>query len=301
MSNDAPARLLHLTKRFGSKTALEDASLDVPAGSVFAILGPNGAGKSTALRLLMNLERPTSGAAELLGRDSRRLGWRDLRSVGYVSESQRVPEFMRVGEFLAYCREFYPDWHDEDTPALVNTLQLPLDQRIRSLSKGARAKVALASVLSYRPRLLLLDEPFASLDVLVREQVTESIIDRVPETTVILVTHDLADIENFASHVAYLDEGRLLFVEQIESLLGRFRRVEVTFSEPPSRETLPARWMCQEWSGNVARFVDTAFDKDPTLEELRQRLAHVQNVTAEPMSLRSVFVSLASTESRTNA
>jgi ABC-2 type transport system ATP-binding protein len=301
MSDEAPARLLHVTKRFGATSALADATLEVPAGSVFAILGPNGAGKSTALRLLLNLERPTSGTAELLGRDSRRLKSSDFQSVGYVCESQRVPEFMRVGAFLAYCREFYPSWRDDDASRLVDSLQLPLDQRIRSLSKGAKAKVALASALSYRPRLLLLDEPFASLDVLVREQVTESILDRVPETTVVLVTHDLSDIESFASHVAYLDQGRLLFVEEIESLLGRFRRVEITFAGPPKPETLPLRWICPEWTGVVARFVDTGFNSDRGLDDLRERLAGIQNISIEPMTLRSVFVALAGSQARTKS
>jgi len=301
MSSDPAVRMEHLAKRFGRKRALDDVTLDVQQGSVFAILGPNGAGKSTALRLLLNLERPTSGAAELLGRESRRLTARDLLSIGYVCESQRIPEYMRVREYLAYCREFYPAWQDDDASSLVSTLQLPLDHRIRSLSRGVRAKVALASALAYRPRVLLLDEPFASFDVLVREQVTTSILECVPDTTVILVTHDLSDIETFATHVAYLDEGRLLFVEELETLLGRFRRVQVTFSDPPAPEVLPRRWISPEWSGAVARFVDTAFDSDPHLEQLQERLAPVTNITVEPMSLRSVFVALAGSQSRTSS
>jgi ABC-2 type transport system ATP-binding protein len=98
----------HLTKRDRHQDALHDLTLEVPPGSVFALVGPNGAGKSTAIRLIMNLVRPTGGRAEIFGVDSTRLGAPEQAQIGYVSENQNLPEWMRVGYFLDYCRAFYP-------------------------------------------------------------------------------------------------------------------------------------------------------------------------------------------------
>jgi ABC-2 type transport system ATP-binding protein len=99
-----------LTKRYRRNLALAGLTLEVPDGSVFALVGPNGAGKSTAIKLLMNILQPTAGRAEVLGVDSRKLGAGQLAQIGYVSENQQLPEWMRVGYFLAYCKKFYPAW-----------------------------------------------------------------------------------------------------------------------------------------------------------------------------------------------
>src|SRR2546426_4247045 len=110
---------------------------------------------------------------------------------------------MKVGYFLSYCKPFYPAWRDEDAAELVRTYDLPLDRPLKALSRGMRIKAALAASLAYRPRLIVLDEPFSGLDVLVREQLIETIVERTPEATVLLASHDLAEIESFATHIAY--------------------------------------------------------------------------------------------------
>src|ERR1041384_4828660 len=99
-----------LSKKFARNEALHGLTMDVPEGSVFALVGPNGAGKTTAVKTLMNIFRPTSGHAEVLGVHSRRLGADQLAQIGYVSENQQLPDWMRVGYFLSYCKPFYPNW-----------------------------------------------------------------------------------------------------------------------------------------------------------------------------------------------
>src|SRR5207244_11112692 len=126
----------------------------------------------------VSMVRPTSGHAEVIGADSRALGAQELTQIGYVSDNQSIPEWMRVGYFLSYCRPFYPNWNDEEAAALVRLYELPLDRTIKTLSRGMRVKAVLASSLAYRPRLIVLDEPFSGLDVLVREQLVESIMER---------------------------------------------------------------------------------------------------------------------------
>jgi ABC-2 type transport system ATP-binding protein len=287
-------RTENLTKTFIGVEALAGLGIEVPEGAVFALIGPNGAGKTTAIKTIMNILRPTSGHAEVLGVDSRSLGPQQLSQIGYVSENQSMPEWMRVGYFLSYCKPFYPNWNDEEAAALVRLYKLPLDRTIKTLSRGMRVKAALASSLAYRPRLIVLDEPFSGLDALVREQLVESILERTAESTVFLASHDLAEIESFASHIAYLEEGRLQFVEEMGVLSQRFREIEVTLETPTDlpREW-PDRWLNPEQSSVVIRFVDSSFDTRKSEAEVRRLFSGVLDITARSMSLRSIFIALA--------
>ena len=284
----------NLAKRFRGVDALRGLTLDVPEGAVFALVGPNGAGKSTAIKTVMNILEPTSGRAEVLGIDSRKLGAEELARIGYVSENQQLPEWMTVQYFLSYCKPLYPGWRDEDLESLVKLYELPLDRPLGKLSRGMKVKAALAASLAYRPRLIVLDEPFSGLDVLVREQLIESILERTPESTVFLASHDLAEIESFASHVGYLNEGRLEFVEEMAALSGRFREIEVTLEAPSTVPPgLPGAWLNVESAGVVTRFVDSHYDPQGTEREVRARFSGARDVAARSMSLRSMFLALA--------
>src|SRR5881409_139420 len=217
-----------LTCRYGRTEAVAGLSFSVPEGSLFALLGPNGAGKTTTIRMLMNMVRPSRGEATVLGVDTRRLGPSELRAIGYVSENQKPPSWMNVAQLLAFCRPLYPGWDEALCRKLIDEFDLPLDTKLSRLSRGMRVKAVLVSSLAYRPRLLVLDEPFSGLDPLVREDLIEGLIDSAAETTIFISSHDLGDIESFASHIGYLDAGRLQFSEEMASLTARFREVEVT-------------------------------------------------------------------------
>jgi ABC-2 type transport system ATP-binding protein len=292
---DGMIRCHELTKKYRRNEALHGVTLEVPEGSAFALLGPNGAGKSTLIKTVMNILRPTSGRAEVLGVDSRRLGPRELSQIGYVSENQELPEWMTVAAFLAYCKPLYPNWRDEDAAEMVRAFGLPLDRKLRALSRGMRLKAALAASLAYRPKLIVLDEPFSGLDVLVREQLIESIVERTPEATVLLASHDLAEIESFATHVAYLNEGRVEFVEEIASLFDRFREVEVTAEDAPAGGA-PRDWLNVERSPHVVRFTDARFQGSAAVAE---RFPGAKEIVARPMSLRQIVIALAKSARRT--
>ena len=284
----------NLAKRFRGVEALHDLTLDVPEGAVFALVGPNGAGKSTAIKTVMNILEPTSGRANVLGVDSRRLGAAQLAQIGYVSENQQIPDWMTVKYFLAYCKPLYPGWRDEDLTDLVRLYELPLSRPLGKLSRGMRVKAALAASLAYRPRLIILDEPFSGLDVLVREQLIESILERTPESTVFLASHDLAEIESFATHIGYLNSGRLEFVEEMAALARRFREVEVTLDAPAAVPAdLPPPWLTPESAGVVVRFVDSQYNAAHTETEIRRRFGSVREIAARSMSLRAMFLALA--------
>ena len=150
--------------------------------------------------------------------------------------------------------------------------------------------------LAYHPRLLVLDEPFSGLDPLVHEELIEGVLDSAGETTILISSHDLGEIESFASHIGYLDRGRLQFSEEMTSLAARFREVEITLDSPvivPSDGRWPAHWLRPELSSAVIRFVETRFDSEHTASEIRQLFSNVRQVSVRPMPLRAIFVTIA--------
>ena len=283
----------NLSKRYRKLVALDKLSLAVPEGSVYALLGANGAGKTTALKLMMNLHPATSGEATVLGIDSRQLQGRHFEQIGYVSENQDQPGWMTLSYLLRYLKPFYPTLDDARASELVTQFRLPLDRPIKHFSRGMQMKASLASSLAYHPKLLVLDEPFSGLDPLTREELIEALLECAPETSIVVSSHDLADIESFASHIGYLDKGRLEFGEELAALSARFREIEVTLDEPALPAPWPTHWLRPEASPAVVRFVETHFDSERTIGEIRLLFRGVTHIEANPMPLRSIFVTLA--------
>src|SRR5260370_12758622 len=145
----SPIRTENLTKRFRRIDALKGLNLEVPEGAIYALVGHSGAGKTTAIKILMNIIARSSGRAEVLGMDSKRIRGTAFTAIGYVSENQELPEWMRVDYFLAYLRPFYPKWDRDLEKEMVKLLELPLDRKLKTLSRGMKMKAALASSLSY--------------------------------------------------------------------------------------------------------------------------------------------------------
>jgi ABC-2 type transport system ATP-binding protein len=257
-------------------------------------VGPNGAGKTTAIKILMNIFGATSGRATVRGMDSKRIAGRAFTTIGYVSENQELPGWMRVDRFMNYLRPFYPSWDQELENELVRQFDLPLDRKLKDMSRGMRMKAALASSLAYHPKLIVLDEPFSGLDPLVRDQLIEGMLARASEATIFISSHDLAEVETFASHVGYLEQGRLRFSDEMATLTERFREVELTFDLPPTLpEKLPDSWMQIDASGAVVRFIESRFEEERTRAEIRKLFGSVRNTTFTPLSLRSIFLAMA--------
>jgi ABC-2 type transport system ATP-binding protein len=283
-----------LTRRFGSTVALDAVDIEVPEGAVYALVGANGAGKTTLIKVLMNIFSPTSGAARVMGIDSRSVAGKIFKNIGYVSENQQLPDWMTAGDMLGYYRSFYPGWDSSLEQSLIGQFDLPLNRKLKHLSRGMRMKAAFASSLAYRPRLIVLDEPFSGLDPLVRDELIDGLIDRAPETTIFLSSHDLAEIEGLASHVGFLEQGRLLFSEEMTALSNRFRAVTVTLADAqPLPANLPSTWLQVEASDCVVRFVMSAYDSAASPAELAAFFPAARDITLDPMSLRSIFLAIA--------
>lgn len=284
----------NLCKRYGRFEALHDVSFSVPRGSAFALIGANGAGKTTCIKILMNILEPTRGTASILGVDSRRISPRELNQTGYVSENQEMPSRLTVSEFFDYLRPFYSRWDRGLEAEIRHQLRLPPDRRIGNLSHGMRMKMALGCALPFRPQLLILDEPFNGLDPLVRDEFMEGLLHQAGEMTILISSHELHEIDGVASHLAFLDDGRLLFVEPMDELSGRFREVRVTFAHeasPPHRA--PLEWLQMQAHGNVLSFVDARFSEETLAEEIESLAGTPLRVDAQPMPLRSIFTALA--------
>ena len=283
-----------LSKHFRKLEALKNISLDVPTGSVYALVGPNGAGKTTLIKVLMNIIEGSRGRAEVLGLPSTQIRGRALEIIGYVSENQELPLWMTVRSFLDYLRFFYPTWDADLEKELIRQFQLPVDRKLRHLSRGMRMKAALAGALAFHPKLIVLDEPFTGLDPLVRDELIQSLLERAEEATILISSHDLAEIESFATHVGFLESGRLRFSEELASLTDRFREVELTFDLPPALPAnAPGTWKQINQAATVIRFVDSHFDAERSSAEIQKTFGTVKNVSFNPMSLRSIFLAMA--------
>jgi len=287
-------RTEQLSKRYLRLEALNGVSLQVPTGAAYALVGPNGAGKTTLIKILLNLISSSGGSAEVLGLPAKLIQGKAYEQIGYVSENQDIPEWMKVGTLLDYLREFYPTWDRDLENSLVRQFDLPLDRKIKALSRGMKMKLALAGALAFHPRLILLDEPFGGLDPLVRDQLIEGLVERAQESTIFISSHDLAEIESFATHVGYLEQGRLLFSDEMTPLSARFREVELTLETPlPLPAGLPASWLQASSAGAVVRFVDSQFDPEKSGVDIRNFFGNVRDVAYRAMGLRAIFLAMA--------
>jgi ABC-2 type transport system ATP-binding protein len=225
-------KLEGVTKRYGTQRALDNVSFEVQSGVVFALLGENGAGKTTAIRILLGLADADQGSATVLELDSQHEGQTVRSRVGYVSERPTLYEWMTVSEIGWFTAGFYGSGFFQRYMQLAADYQLPPKRKIKSLSKGMRAKVSLALALAHEPELLVLDEPTSGLDTLVRREFLEGMVDiAAAGRTVLLSSHQIGEVERVADMIAILREGKLLLVEPLDVLKDEIRELNVMLTE----------------------------------------------------------------------
>jgi ABC-2 type transport system ATP-binding protein len=222
-----------VSKRFGRRDVLKSVSLNVPAGVVFALLGENGAGKSTLIRSLLGYHKVNSGSISVCGLDPMQQPLELRRRVGYVSDAPGLYEWMTVAQAGWYASGFYPEGFLKTYSQLLYEFQLPHEAKIRNLSKGMRAKVALSLAMAFDPELLILDEPTSGLDPLVRRSFLESMIDRAAAgQTVFLSSHQMHEVERVADWVAILHAGELQVVAPLETLKNEVCMLDFSLRDP---------------------------------------------------------------------
>ncbi|MEM9657153.1 MAG: ABC transporter ATP-binding protein [Planctomycetota bacterium] len=229
-----------LTKFFGDKCAVDRLDLQVPRGCVFGFLGRNGSGKSTTLRMLLGLEEPTRGEAEVLGHDCRRLPPSLRERIGYMPEAHPAYGWMTVAQFARFQSQFYPHWNAKLFDAVIDHFSLAPAARANNLSRGERAGLCLAAVIAPEPELLILDDPALGLDPFARRALLEAMVQltRNRERTIVFSSHLLADVERVADEIAILDHSVLRARCRLDTFRERVKSYVLRFDEkaPPVPE-----------------------------------------------------------------
>jgi ABC-2 type transport system ATP-binding protein len=276
-------------RRFGRTVALAGLDLTVEPGSVVGLIGRNGAGKTTALRLAHGILFPDAGKIRVLGLDPVTDGIEVRSRVSLLTEESSLYPWMTVAEILGFGAGLHPHWDPELAENLCGRLDLDPAARISTLSRGTRAKVALVLAVACRPRLLLLDDPTAGLDPLVRREVLEGVLDAVPSEggAVVYASHLVHDVERVADEVAVLDRGHLRLHGALEGIKDRIRKVTAVFEGgAPESVSLPGKIDARA-DGRVLTVVAEGVNG-----ELHQRLRSLgaREVEVEPISLEEILV-----------
>jgi ABC-2 type transport system ATP-binding protein len=280
-----------LRKSYGRVEAVRGVNLSIKPHQITAFLGLNGAGKSTTIKMLLGMIRPNSGAGQVLGKsindaaDSVAL----RRKVAYVSENKQLYDYMTVEQMIRFTKSFYPDWRTEFERKLLSTYELPLDRRIKSLSKGMRTKLALLLAFARRPELLILDESSEGLDPIGIEQMLENLVALCGEgTTVFFSSHQIPEVEPIADHVCILHRGRLVLDASLDNMRQSYRQIDLVFSTPPDESDIRMPGVeCVRTTGRQMRVVVSG---DAELVVERANVLHASSIEVVPIGLRDIFM-----------
>jgi ABC-2 type transport system ATP-binding protein len=255
IASELAVHVQHLSRSFRGIRALHDVSLQIPVGSIYGLVGLNGAGKTTLIRHLIGLLKAQHGEVCVLGQDPVRDPEGVLKRVGYLTEEDSLPKWMRVGDLIDFTRAIYPTWDDAYSASLCETFSLSRQTRLQSLSKGQRARVGLLVAIAHRPELLVLDEPSSGLDPIARSDILEAIIRTVSEDgrTVLFSSHLLDEVDRVCDSIALMHEGEIIDSLTSEQLAAHFREIVcrplATWLHPPNIDGLFGwRRSGEEWS-----------------------------------------------------
>jgi ABC-2 type transport system ATP-binding protein len=220
-----------LTRRFGATTALASVSVSVSRGAVYGLVGANGAGKTTLIKHVLGLLRAESGSVRVFGLDPVAEPVAVLSRIGYLSEENDLPGWMTVDELIRYSRALYPGWDDAYAGELRQTFALDPAARIKTLSKGEKARAGLLMALAHRPELLVLDEPSSGLDPIVRRDILGAVIRTIAHEgrTVLFSSHLLDEVEQVADHVTMISQGKVVLSAPLDAILQSHRSLDEAF------------------------------------------------------------------------
>jgi ABC-2 type transport system ATP-binding protein len=277
MMNESPILAQNVSRSFDGPPVVKDLSFSVKPGSIYGFLGRNGSGKTTTLRMLAGLIKPHAGEVRVMGNDPFTIGAIERQWLGYMSERTAIPAYTRVGGVLKLGRELYPAWDCALAEAMLAKYGLSPKKRFMALSQGQQRLLGFIMAIAPRPRVLLLDEPAANLDVVARREILDDILELIRDCgcTVLFSTHILSDVERVADEIGILAKGNLRVSETLDSLKDSIRQVrffgfkngalpgdipesfrtvrsrdEVTITlrtnSLTTPETLAQRWSCQQ-------------------------------------------------------
>ena len=287
-----------LRKIYDEHEAVRGLNLQVPAGSICGFLGRNGAGKTTTMKMLLGMVRPTTGIARVFGlpAEAPASSVEIRRRTGFVSEEKDLYDFMMVGEIVRFTAAFYPRWRVDLEKRYLGTFGLPLDRKVKALSRGMRTKLALLLALARGAELLILDEPTAGLDPAASEEVLQALVGHVAgeEMTVFFSSHQIAEVDQIAGHVVIIDRGRAVVAGALEDLRESYRRIQLVFDgDAPEAAFRTPGVERVERRGRVMTVLSSA-GTGAILDEAR-RLNPV-SVDIVPVTLKEIFLETVATE-----
>jgi ABC-2 type transport system ATP-binding protein len=277
-----------LGRRYRTTWGLRDCTLTVPEGTVTGLVGPNGAGKSTLLRLAAGLSRPSAGTVSVFGEQVQPNGIAHLPRVGYLDQLRPLYRRFRVAEMLTAGRRLNARWDDDSAREWLGDLGIPLDRRVRQLSGGQQAQVALTLCMAKRPDLLLLDEPVASLDPLARRRLLQALMATVADrgTTVLLSSHIVSELEPVCDYLIVLSASRVQTAGRVDDLLAGHRLlIGPQGDEPPGGVDVIAATRTSRQATYLVRGRPPSFGPEwqvltPDLDEVV--VAYLSNPDAQP-------------------
>lgn len=267
--------------------------LTVPAGAIYGLIGPNGAGKTTIIDLIFGMGRNDSGAIRVLGLDHRADEVELKRRTGYVSPDLNFQVWGKVGRAIRFVRGFYPDWDDAYCAELMQAFRLGSEDKIATLSFGARTKLSLLLALSRRPEVLVLDEPTTGLDAVSKQQVFAELLKAVEDgkRTVLISSHGLTDIERFADHVGMIKNGQLLLEGRTDEVVDRYRLAEFFSDNGGTFANRAGLTIIKQEAGRYHALLDQKSDAQSWLESRGAKQISLTRTTLEDL-----FVALAKEE-----
>ncbi len=288
----------NLRKSYPGVEALRGLDLAVPRGSITGFLGRNGAGKTTTIKVLLGMTHPTHGDVRVFGlpvgdADS---GVEIRRRTGFVSEEKDLYDYMTVGAIIRFTSGFFPTWRRDLEHQYVRAFSLPLERKVKTLSKGTRAKLALLLALCRGAQLLVLDEPTSGLDPAMIEEVLQALVAFAgrEETTVFFSSHQIVEVEQIADRVAIIDQGRAVVDGSLDDLREQYCRVQLVFDAQAPEPVFRAPGVRRvRREGRVLTVLSNA-GAAAILEEMRSLRPVSTDVT--PVTLKEIFLDSTGTE-----
>ena len=281
-----------LRKTYGDIEAVRGLTLQVPAGSICGFLGRNGAGKTTTIKMLLGMTHPTAGGARVFGLPANVTASSVAirRRTGFVSEDKDLYDFMTVEEMIRFTAPFFPTWRKDLEERYLRKFELRQPQTVKSLSRGMRTKLALLLALSRGAELLILDEPTSGLDPAMTEEVLQALVSHVAseQMTVFFSSHQIAEVEQIADHIAIIDRGRAVLAGTLDDLRERYRRIQIVFDGDAPAPAFRAPGVERiRRKGRVLTLLTSA-GPEPVVNEARE--LNPVSIDVTPVSLKDIFL-----------
>ena len=287
-----------LRKNYDDVEAVRGLNLQVPAGSIYGFLGRNGAGKTTTIKVLLGMARPTSGHARVFGlaADAQESSVEIRRRTGFVSDDKDLYGYMTVEDMIRFTAAFFPRWRADLQQRYLRKFELPLDRKVKALSRGMRTKLALLLALCRGAELLILDEPTSGLDPAMTEEVLQALVTHVAseEMSVFFSSHQIAEVDQIADRVAIIDRGRAVVTGALDDLRENFRRIQLVFDGEAPEPAFRAPGVERVWRKGRALTVLSSAGAENILDEARA-LSPV-SVDVVPVTLKEIFLETVTAE-----